>query len=151
MDQGIAGIFVFEYAVRLTANRTLVFLRVPIDYGAGWFFVMVAVGVFPGWCRLRKVQTRSRPAVSRFEHQYCLRRTRDKKRTFALHQLALSSPNVSRSMYTAESSDKEQTYALAVCNISTVCFERAFRRGPLHCCSVFIPTCVLQSAATPRD
>ena len=64
---------------------------------------------------------------------------------------ALSSQNVSLSMYTAESSDKEQTYELAVCSVSTVCFERSFRLGPLHYCLVFIPTCVLQSAATPRE
>ena len=96
---------------------------------------MVAVGVNPGWCRLRKVQTRSRPAASRLQHQPCLRRTRVYERTFVLPPMApaLSSPNVSRSMYTAESSDKEQTDALAVWNISTVCFERAFGRGPLCC------------------
>ena len=112
---------------------------------------MVAVGVFPGWSRLPEGSDKEQ--TCRFPDsntQHCLCRTRVNERTFVLPTVspALSSPNVSRSMFTTESSGKEQTYALAVCNTSTVCFERAFRRGLLP---VFIPTRVLQSAATPRD
>ena len=39
---------------------------------------------------------------------------------------ALSSPNVSRSMYTAESSDKEQTYELAFSLQRQHCLLRTF-------------------------
>ena len=152
MEQEIAGIFVFELAVHLTVNRTLVFLWVPIDCGAGctsswWLQRCSPVGVDCG--RFRRgadlplpdsntntvcVECASLSGHLCFHQsrQHCLHRTS--------HGLCTQRKVRTRSRLRCLQS--------AILALSAEC---AFRRGHLFCGPVSIPKCVFQSATPSRD